>query len=61
VLGAGPACLIPCVSNVPAVLSLKVKQLEVRCETKTKDNVFVTVEIRCARDAKPPKSSEINF
>lgn len=45
VAGAGPTCLIPCVNNVPAVLSLKIKQLEVRCETKTKDNVFVTVVI----------------
>ncbi|KAK7274742.1 hypothetical protein RIF29_15840 [Crotalaria pallida] len=30
-------------SKVAGTLSLRVKQLDVRCETKTKDNVFVTV------------------
>ncbi|XP_028553627.1 hypersensitive-induced response protein 1 isoform X1 [Dendrobium catenatum] len=29
--------------NVAGYLSLRVQQLDVRCETKTKDNVFVTV------------------
>ncbi|KAF4358057.1 hypothetical protein G4B88_009620 [Cannabis sativa] len=30
-------------SNLAGQLSLRVQQLDVRCETKTKDNVFVTV------------------
>lgn len=45
VVGAGCHMLIPCVHTLPAVLSLKLKQLDVKCETKTKDNVFVTVVI----------------
>ncbi|XP_077247827.1 hypersensitive-induced response protein 1 [Tasmannia lanceolata] len=32
-----------CGSQVAGHLSLRVQQLDVRCETKTKDNVFVTV------------------
>ncbi|KAL2644182.1 hypothetical protein R1flu_011769 [Riccia fluitans] len=32
-----------CGINVAGRLSLRVQQLDVRCETKTKDNVFVTV------------------
>ncbi len=30
---------------VAGSLSLRVQQLDVRCETKTKDNVFVTIVI----------------
>ncbi|KAJ8632876.1 hypothetical protein MRB53_026212 [Persea americana] len=30
-------------SKIAGTLSLRIKQLDVRCETKTKDNVFVTV------------------
>lgn len=30
-------------SQIAGILSLRVQQLDVRCETKTKDNVFVTV------------------
>ncbi|CAM6097938.1 unnamed protein product [Calypogeia fissa] len=32
-----------CGFNVAGILSLRVQQLDVRCETKTKDNVFVVV------------------
>ncbi|KAG8051496.1 hypothetical protein GUJ93_ZPchr0001g29609 [Zizania palustris] len=42
----GPGChFVPwCVGRrVAGYLSLRVQQLDVRCETKTKDNVFVTV------------------
>lgn len=45
IVGAGCHCLIPIVHNLSATLSLKIKQLDVQCETKTKDNVFVTVVI----------------
>lgn len=37
-------CIIPCCGeSVAGTLSLRVQQLDVRCETKTRDNVFVTV------------------
>ncbi|KAH8941104.1 hypothetical protein BDL97_14G020500 [Sphagnum fallax] len=42
----GPGChCVPwcCCVTVAGVLSLRVQQLDVRCETKTKDNVFVTL------------------
>ncbi|CAK9874073.1 unnamed protein product [Sphagnum jensenii] len=32
-----------CGVNVASVLSLRMQQLDVQCETKNKDNVFVTV------------------
>jgi len=45
---AHPGCnvLIPCIGqSVAGTISLRVQQLDVRCETKTKDNVFVTLVI----------------
>ncbi|KAK4392571.1 Hypersensitive-induced response protein-like protein 2 [Sesamum angolense] len=44
VLEPGCHCLPWCVGyQLAGSLSLRVQQLDVRCETKTKDNVFVTV------------------
>lgn len=44
VLEPGCHCLPWCVGyQVAGTLSLRVQQLDVRCETKTKDNVFVNV------------------
>ncbi|KAK1630279.1 hypothetical protein QYE76_004594 [Lolium multiflorum] len=44
VLEPGCHCLPWCIGDrIVGYLSLRVKQLDVRCETKTKDNVFVTV------------------
>lgn len=44
VLEPGCHCLPWCLGyQVAGSLSLRVQQLDVRCETKTKDNVFVTV------------------
>ncbi|XP_057448316.1 hypersensitive-induced response protein 1-like [Lotus japonicus] len=44
VLQPGCHCVPWCIgSQISGSLSLRVKQLDVRCETKTKDNVFVTV------------------
>ncbi|KAJ7953755.1 Hypersensitive-induced response protein 1 [Quillaja saponaria] len=44
VLQPGCHCLPWCLgSQVAGHLTLRVQQLDVRCETKTKDNVFVTV------------------
>ncbi|GIL90044.1 hypothetical protein Vretimale_18106 [Volvox reticuliferus] len=45
---AQPGCNFICCccgSVVSGTLSLRVQQLDVRCETKTKDNVFVTIVI----------------
>ena len=44
VLEPGCHCVPWCMgSQIAGYLSLRVQQLDVRCETKTKDNVFVTV------------------
>ncbi|CAM6036860.1 unnamed protein product [Sphagnum compactum] len=44
VIGPGCHCIPWCCGvYIAGVLSLRVQQLDVRCETKTKDNVFVTV------------------
>lgn len=42
---AGCFFLIPCVDVIAAKVSLKIQFLEIDCETKTKDNVFVIVTI----------------
>ncbi|KIY92815.1 hypothetical protein MNEG_15148, partial [Monoraphidium neglectum] len=43
---SGCNCLNPfCGESVAGVLSLRVQQLDVTCETKTRDNVFVTVVV----------------
>lgn len=43
--GPGLNLLIPCVEVVGGIESLKIRQLDVRCDTKTKDNVFVTMMV----------------
>lgn len=42
---AGLACVLWPIQDVAARLSLRIQQLDVNCETKTKDNVFVNVVI----------------
>lgn len=42
----GMSCIIPCIDCVSGTVSMRLQQIEVACETKTKDNVFVV--IRCA-------------
>ena len=37
--------MVPCVDNIAATLSMRICQIQVACETKTKDNVFVTCEV----------------
>ncbi|EFJ08723.1 hypothetical protein SELMODRAFT_269623 [Selaginella moellendorffii] len=45
VLEPGFSCIVPCLGEfVAGTLSLKVQYLDVRCETKTKDNVFVSLD-----------------
>ncbi|KAF8061400.1 pta [Scenedesmus sp. PABB004] len=42
----GCNCLNPCLGeSVAGVVSLRVNQLDVKCETKSRDNVFVTVVV----------------
>ena len=45
VAGPGLNFKVPFIDTVVAVLSLKVQQLEVKVETKTKDNVFVVIPV----------------
>jgi len=44
---AHPGCtfLIPCVEAVAGTVSMRLQQLDVACETKTKDNVFITIRV----------------
>ena len=45
---ASPGCNLvcwPCGEAVAGGLSLRIQQLDVRCETKTKDNVFVEIVV----------------
>jgi len=42
---AGLHCLWFCCEGVPGYVSLKVHQLTIKCETKTRDNVFVNLEV----------------
>merc|ERR1719181_2329274 len=45
---AKPGCtlMIPCVNNIAGTVSMRLQQMEVSCETKSKDNVFLTM--RCS-------------
>jgi len=43
VLRPGLGCVIPCVDCVSGTISMRLQQIEVACETKTKDNVFITL------------------
>jgi len=40
----GCSCIIPCVENVKLV-NMRLQSLNVKCESKTRDNVFVQVEV----------------
>jgi len=44
-IGEGPSCIFWPLQAVTGRLSLRVQQLDVLCETKTKDNVFVQVGV----------------
>ena len=41
----GLSCVIPFINNVSGTVSMRLQQMEVSCETKTKDNVFVGIKI----------------
>ena len=42
---AGLMFLIPCVEGVSGTISMRLQQIEVSCETKTKDNVFTQMKV----------------
>ena len=59
VLDPGCHCLPWCLGyQLAGALSLRVQQLDVRCETKTKDNVFVTVVASIQYRAMAEKASD---
>ena len=37
--------MTPCVQTVSGTISMRLQQMEVSCETKTKDNVFLTMRV----------------
>jgi len=41
----GLICITPFVDCVAGTISMRLQQMEVSCETKTKDNVFVTIKV----------------
>lgn len=62
VLDPGCHCLPWCLGyQVAGELSLRVQQLDVRCETKTKDNVFVTVVASIQYRALAEKASDAYY
>ena len=57
---AGCSCLIfPCCwQNISGTMSLRLQELKVRCETKTKDNVFVVTQVSVQYQVKLDKIEE---
>jgi len=41
----GLTCMLPLLDCMSGIVSLRLQQMEVKCETKTKDNVFVTINV----------------
>ncbi|KAI8463196.1 MAG: flagellar associated protein [Monoraphidium minutum] len=55
---SGCNCLNPCFGqSVAGLLSLRVQQLDVTCETKTRDNVFVTLVVSVQYQVNDPKAA----
>ena len=52
---SGCNCLIPCYESVDGFVSLRIQQLDVSCETKTMDNVFVNIVVSVQYAALPDK------
>ncbi|KAI9119208.1 hypothetical protein K1719_009883 [Acacia pycnantha] len=57
-MGQALGCIRVDQSNIAGRLSLRVQQLDVRCETKTKDNVFVNVVASVQYRALAEKASD---
>jgi len=45
ILQPGFSCLVPCCDIPSMPISMRLQQLEVSCETKTKDNVFTHIKV----------------
>ena len=41
----GLQTIIPCVQSVSGTISMRLQQMEVSCETKSKDNVFLSLKV----------------
>jgi len=44
-----------CVETIAGTLSLRIEQLGVKCQTKSKDNVFLNIEVSVQYRVKPDK------
>lgn len=59
---SGCLCIpIPCVYAVAGLVNLQITQLNVKCESKTKDNVFVTLVIAVQYEAIPERVYEAYY
>merc|ERR1712137_984446 len=57
---ANPGChvVLPCMCQfVSGTLSMRLQQMQVQCETKTKDNVFVTIKVAVQYSINPDQQS----
>lgn len=55
----GVVCIpAPCICSVAGVINMQMQQLNVKCESKTKDNVFVTLVVAVQYEAIPEKVYE---
>jgi len=52
----GCVCFVPCIEDVKLV-NMRLQQLEVKCESKTLDNVFIQVEVNVQFKVVDPKKS----
>ena len=41
----GLECIIPCVQGISGTISMKLQMMDVKCEAKTKDNVFISMTV----------------
>ena len=54
ILTPGLSFMVPCFDVPTNPLSMRLQQIEVACETKTKDNVFTHMKVRAARESPTP-------
>jgi len=54
----GLNCILPCLCQfVKGTLSMRLMQMDITCETKTKDNVFVTLKVAVQYQVNPDTDS----
>lgn len=54
----GFICLLCCVDEVQGTIDLRMQELDIRCETKTLDNVFVSVQVSVQYRVKPGREKD---